>query len=716
MVLVRGMTMGMHSKLWVSGVIFLGLICLQSVSAVAAQELVPGCILSSDLRDDQKLRDALAQPCAKQWAQLESENTMSRLRALPMYSLIKNSLPNWDPSNPRPANEIAGGELLVEGGSLILTKNGKRQVLVERTSLPPGAQVNEVKMSPDGKKFLYSLTYDGSDVAEWLVYDLQTMSRLADPPVRIRLWYITWAPDSKGYFYSRWPDRATEESWIKSDAPRRFPVVFHALGSSSSDDRVIFENPERTPSMVFAVERSLDGRYYMALRYFPVLQPMSIYVAEELPSGQSGPLAWRQVKSPGEVPLVRSSYLGRVGDDLFFLSSRCGARLCITKIPIQSGDKETVVIQQDKSVIISAQLIGGLFYLQHLDERMRTTLAVRDLSGIKVAEFRPQDWKLPRVGRITSIVGNDHSKSVGFTFSSFNSYPASFRFDVGERAFSKQNNSKPAPNALSSVVTEVKYYKSLDGTRVPIQVMRRKDSKGPASFALLTYYGAINLSTLASYSSRYLSVLNMGGIVAIANVRGGGELGEKWSRAGALDKSKTIADIASASRWLKRNYKIRRDTVIASGGSWGGAHTYMTAIQYPKDFAGFISLVPVANVTYAFKGLFGWLLPDDVLFKRSPSGDFEDYSKSLDEVRKWSPMQNVGQMVEMKPVLTIGAANDERTGSEQNYMMSLALRDRFGQGASIELIETGGGHGGRALTEELTYMSELAGVSSLSWP
>lgn len=672
------------------------------------RELSGGCFPAEALQHDAQLRRYLNQDCIREWGRNLTVDTLASIQSNGLTTEITKYLPTLATSNPAPVFETSRGSIDLTGGSLNLLRDGQKTVLIDSAQLPAKTSIKAFQLSPNGRLLLVSQVTDGFDVALWSFYDLENQRLLADAPLRIRFAHLTWDQESAGVYYTKWPDRSTEETWIEKDLPRKIPVAYHALGTPAGADRVVFESDETIPSMLFGVEKSQSGSILMAYRYFPSLTPMVLFRGQETGGG----IQWQRLQSAGDRPLVRSRYIGRIDDDLIFLSSACGSELCLVAQAI-AGASRVVVGKLAGQVITDAQVIGSYMFIQHLDADFEVSLRAYDKQGKLLLHFCPTHVGLPAHGKISPVSGTHQAKNLNFSFSAMTNAPVSFRLEIQTWRVHKLANAKPDPEILNQVKSELLYYQAFDGTRVPIQVFTRKD-QAVAKFALVYYYGAITISTMSSYSPRFLSVLRMGGMVVIANIRGGGELGEAWSRAGALDKEKTIADIAAASRWVKRNYTIKDNNVIAEGGSWGGTHTYMAMISYPDDFTAFIALVPVANFSYAFKGLFGWLLPDDVLLPRDKDGNFVDYEASLNAVRKWSPMQNLHRLKLLKPLLTIGAANDERTGSEQNYMMPLAIKNQFGPATPVYLIETGGGgHAGNSLIEELGFMGQQAGLKEL---
>jgi prolyl oligopeptidase len=483
------------------------------------------------------------------------------------------------------------------------------------------------------------------------------------------------------------------------------------LGTKKSEDRLVFESPEKLPSMLFLVTDAPGGNF-MAYRKFHSAAPLSLYWGER----KAGRVQWALIQAANDHNRT-GGYIGRIDDELIFKSAECGNNYCLIGIKLSPPFQRRLVVPYSKTEVLSgAQIVGPYLHVQYFDLKFRNSFKTFRTDGTLMRSFRPSALGLNDLGSLSGISGHPHSRKGYFTYSALDLPPVTFRYDLATFRIERLPAVKPHPFEMGiPVKTELRFYKSSDGRLIPIHVYTRTDLKEKPRFALLFYYGAIGATYFSSFSTRWLLALEMGGMVAVPNVRGGGEGGHQWFLDGAKNKRSTIDDIAWASRWLKKNYAIEKDRVVAEGGSWGGLHTYMTLQKFPDDFDAFIADVPVASIEYSYQNLFGWLLPDDLAPRRDYRGDLLSFPAELKKIGTWSPLENVSSMKRMKPLLTVFTRNDERAGHEQGPFMIRALENKFGPDLpSYVIARDKGGHSTAAvLPESLAFVAHLYGIKSL---
>jgi prolyl oligopeptidase len=240
-------------------------------------------------------------------------------------------------------------------------------------------------------------------------------------------------------------------------------------------------------------------------------------------------------------------------------------------------------------------------------------------------------------------------------------------------------------------------YASTDGTGIKIQLMWRKDIPDPR-FVYLYYYGAIGAVTLPTWNTTLQMVLDLGGVVAIANIRGGGEFGVEWQAPVKLDRRKTLDDIAEAARWLKNRYKV---PVVSSGRSYGGLHTLASLARSGKDVDLFVAEMPVGDVLeFLENGEFGRSAWDDFGFAHNAAGDLRRTPQELEVLKAWAPTAKAFAL--QKPLLIVTAANDERVEPRQAHEMAVALHR---PGSRLVFFSTvPGGHGAATAGNVLTFI------------
>ena len=625
------------------------------------------------------------------------------LASEPVFEQIKARQKVYPGTNAPVRFNTEDGELFLAKGTVrLVTSEGVEEPLVEAT---------DYRVSPDGKKLLFTNNLTGSDAPEWRVYDILARKTLSDKPIRIRWNHIKCNETSDGLYYTQWPSRAVEETWRDLRVRRYVPLALHKLGSET--DEVIFDSPETKTSMIFSAVKPVQDNALLVYRQFGSGTPTPMYWGEKEGQGYR----WTMIQGSDD-PRKSGSMVGKVGNEAIFKTAECGNPYCLMALLMEKPFKKRLFLPIERQMVLDgATFVGQVLIVTYIDRNFLIRVRVFGRDGKLRKEFSAKDLGFPPRGTFSGFSGNLRSKYTDFTYSSANFPAVTVRMDLGDLSLQKIPSPKPHPLLGMPVEVRLAEYTSLDGVRVPIHVYTRTDlGTEKPKFAFLFYYGALGANYLPSYSARMVAALELGGIVAVANVRGGGERGYNWYRSGSIDKSQTIMDIAGASRWLKRTYEIQNNTVIAEGGSWGGLHTYLALIRYPQDFSGFISLVPVSSLPYSFtSSLFGWLIPDDMFAPRHRNGEHVRFDKFLKHSEQWSALEQVSKMSSIKPILTLNVANDERVGPESARLMVAALKRKFGEEAPIYLAEerSGGHSGGNFLPHEMAFIARLAGVTKI---
>jgi prolyl oligopeptidase len=222
-------------------------------------------------------------------------------------------------------------------------------------------------------------------------------------------------------------------------------------------------------------------------------------------------------------------------------------------------------------------------------------------------------------------------------------------------------------------------------------------------------YGAIGIATSPTWNRTLQMVLELGGAVAIANVRGGGEFGVKWQAPFKLDRRKTLEDIAGASHWLKNRYGCR---VVCSGRSYGGLHTLASMVEFPKDFDLFVAEMPVSNtLEFLENGVFGRSAWDDFGFAHNRVGDLRRTDEAIETLQSWSPSRKSFEPI--NPVLVVTAETDERVEPAQAYAMAVALARGDVRRPVFLQVEQNDGHAALTTAGVLTFIARHFDIKAL---
>lgn len=491
------------------------------------------CFPASALSSFSELRRVSKMPCLNDWIAIRNASTATILEKTGMIEPIQKRLAAIKATNPGTRIDIGHGEIFLSAGNLVYVADGQsEETLILGTSFPSGQVISDFRMSPDAKKILYALTTDGADVSYWRVYDFLKRVTLDAEPFRIRYGTLSWDSTSKGIFYSSWPEQAVEEDWVDRNARRVIPVAYHLLGTQRTADRVLFENPEKQVSMNFGMADAPDGGL-LAYRSFHSGAPLALYSGERSGAGY----VWKQVQAANDQNKT-GGFIGRMGNELVFKSAECGNNFCLIAISLTAPFKRRVLIPHSKNqVLAGAQLVGPYVHIQYFDSQFRFSLWTYTLDGKLVHKFQPRDFSLPARGSLSGVSGHALSRKGYFTFSAMNVPPTTFRFDFKTLKVQRLASLQPHPFEKGiPVKTEIRFYRSYDGKLIPIHVYTRADLKDKPKFALMFYYGAIGATYFSTYNTKWLLALEMGGMVAVPNVRGGGEGGHQWFLDGAKNK------------------------------------------------------------------------------------------------------------------------------------------------------------------------------------
>jgi prolyl oligopeptidase len=379
--------------------------------------------------------------------------------------------------------------------------------------------------------------------------------------------------------------------------------------------------------------------------------------------------------------------------------------------------RRVVVPEDDQLVLLRAQRIGPVLVLQYITRQLTNVVRFVDLGGRVVGEWRPADAELPDHGTLSPFTGDQRSRRAYFTYSSIAMPTQTFAVDLedGPRVTALRQ-AWNVPFDASKVRYELREYQSDDGCRIPIQVMTRSDSTAGPAFAYLHCYGAIGIPAFTEWNGTFQIALELGGMVAIANIRGGGEFGVEWQFPTKLDRRRTLEDIAAASRWLKSQYLSIGTRVGLSGGSFGGLHTLASMVRFPDEFGLFVPAMAVSDVVrFLQNGRFGRYAWDDFGLPHDASGNLVVTRKDIETLKSWSPMQNLAKLeAPLKPTLLVTADGDERVEPDHAYAMVDALQARFGMDAPVYLwVEPNSGHYALTGVDELTFIAKQFGIRTL---
>ena len=560
------------------------------------------------------------------------------------------------------------------------------RVLIDPTTLSDDATiaVARYEVSPDGRWIAYGLSDGGSDWTTMHVRDVDTGEDLEDVIDHIKFTNAAWAADSKGFYYGRYP--LDEDG--KADDRLQTRIWFHALGAPQSEDRLVYEvtdHDTRSPG----VQTTDDGRFLL--------------ITESDNSFDNG-LFYIDLNDPeGTVVRLFDDFDGRyayLGNDglVFYIKTTHGApNGRIIAVDLDRPDRENwreVVPQQDMP--IHAASLGDQHVVVHYLKDAHSKVSLVRLNGAADGEIEMPtlgtaygyDKDKPSSGDEDALSSRLGDKEVFFGFSAYTTPPAVYRFDFDSREVTLV---KAAATAFDrdQYVTEQIFYTSKDGTKVPMFVTHRKDiEKNGANPTLLYGYGGFNVPIQPSYGTRWAVWLEMGGVLAMPNLRGGGEYGEEWHAAGTRERKQNVYDdFIAAAEWLIENDYTNPDKLAIFGGSNGGLLVGAVMLQRPDLVAAVLPAVGVLDMLRYHTASAN---------ARMWAGDYglSENEEDFNSQYAYSPYHNVAEGVCYPATLITTGDHDDRVVPWHSFKFGAELQHYQACNNPILVrVETRAGHG-----------------------
>lgn len=561
-------------------------------------------------------------------------------------------------------------------------EEGEEQVLLDPNTLSEdgSTSVGFVKPSWDGELAAYTLKENNADESTLYVMDVATgETSETDVIPGAKYAWPSWKPDSTGFYYTKLP---VDESIPTADRPGYAHIRYHEIGTDPAADPVIREKTG-DPTIFVGADVSYDGRYLFYYKY-KGWTATDVYV--------------KDLESPEDewVTLVEGEpfqYEVIAWEDTFYIFTNQDApRWKLMATPAMKTDRnawETRIPQPDQgSVISDVRLVGGLFAARYLTD-VKGDLRLWGQDGTLV-----RDMELPGVGAVSGVTGHPEDDSVYYSFQSFTVPPSIYETSVStgktDLFFTVDVPVDPSPYKVEQV-----FFESKDGTKVPMFVVTRKEIELDGSTPLLLYgYGGFNVTLQPYFRSSIYPWLEAGGAYAVPNLRGGGEYGEDWHKAGMLGQKQNVFDdfIAAAEYLVDEGY-TSPDRLAIYGGSNGGLLVGAVMTQRPELFRAVVCSVPLLDMVRFH--LFGsgktWV---------TEYGDPEN-PDDFGYLHAYSPYHRVEEGTEYPALLMLSADSDDRVDPMHARKFTAAVQHATTSDHPVLLrIERNAGHGGADLIKQ----------------
>ena len=562
------------------------------------------------------------------------------------------------------------------------TLTAEPEVLLDPNGLSADGTValSALAVSEDGARLAYGTSASGSDWQEFHVRDVATGRDLGDRLRWIKFSGASWTHDGAGFFYSRYPE-ATGTPGDALTAVNRFQkLYYHRLGDDQSVDALVYERPDQ-PDWGINGDVTDDGRYLILTIWLGTDRRNRVYYLD-LQDKASPRVQGKVVQLLDEFD---ASY-GVVGNDgpVFYVVTDLDApRRRLVAIDIRRPERSNwrEIIPPGDDVLESVQIIHDTFVANYLHDA-HSRVRLYSLDGRLQRELT-----LPTLGTVGSITGERKDAEMFYAFTSF-LYPTTiFRYDFRTAATTVFKAPQLDFDA-SRYETEQVFYTSKDGTRVPMFLTHRKGIVLDGSNATYLYgYGGFNISLTPSFSIGVLAWLELGGVFAEANLRGGGEYGEDWHQAGMHEKKQNVFDdfIAAAEYLIARKYTSPARLAIG-GGSNGGLLVGAVMTQRPDLFGAALPAVGVMDMLRFHKFTIGWAWVTEY--------GSADSAEQFPYLYKYSPLHNLKPGTAYPATFVTTADHDDRVVPGHSFKFTAALQAAQGGPQPILIqIETKAGHG-----------------------
>jgi prolyl oligopeptidase len=524
-------------------------------------------------------------------------------------------------------------------------------------------------VSPDGRYLAYSLSQSGSDWQTWHIRDVIAGEDLPDQLPWSKFSEASWLRDGSGFFYIQYPAPAEGDAYTAENANPA--VKLHYLGNAPEDDALIYERPDE-PRWMFEAEVTPDGK--LLLYISRSTEPKNLlYYRPEATQGEFIPLVERWE--------AQYHYVGNDGLAFYLYTdseAERGQVICLTSA--DDGIHRETVIAEAESKLERVALLQDTFialYLQNASHVLKTF----NLAGKGIG-----DIALPSLGTVSELYAERDDSEAFYSFTSFLVPPTPYRFQLKSNK-SEQLSDTPLPFDPSVYTIKQVFATSKDGTKVPMFLVHHQNVQHNGSNPTLLYgYGGFNVPLTPTFSASRLVFLEMGGVLAVANLRGGGEFGRAWHQAGTVhQKQHVFDDCIACAEWLIDKKITSSSKLAVQGGSNGGLLVGAVMTQRPDLFAAALPAVGVLDMLRFHKFTIGWAWVSDY-----GSADDPDEFKSL---YAYSPLHNLKKTAYPATLVTTGD-HDDRVVPAHSFKFAAALQEHHvGDKPVLIRIQTKAGHG-----------------------
>jgi len=634
----------------------------------------------------------------KAWVAAQNKVTEDYLAAIPFRNNVKKRLEElWN--YPKYSSPFKEGEYYyffkndgLQNQSVAYRQiglEGKPEVFFDPNKLSDDgtAALAGINFSKNSKYLVYSVSQSGSDWQTGYIMDVKTKEKTGEQLNWLKFTGFSWKGDD-GFYYSRYPEpKEGDQLKGKNESPK---VYYHKLGTAQADDELIYEDKEH-PQRFAGVGLTEDERFLIL----------------STSEGTSGSEIWyKDLKDPTQkefkllIPGFKTepSIVDNVGDKLLLLTNEDAPNYKLVLVDPKNSAKESwkEIIPEKKEVLQGVSTGGGNLFTSYLKDAS-TRVYQYSYDGKLVRNI-----ELPGIGTAGGFGGKKEEKEFFYTFTSFNYPPTIFRYDIatGKSTLFRKTETKFDPTGYE---TKQIFFKSKDGTRVPMFVSHKKGLKLDGTNPVLLYgYGGFNIPMTPGFGISNAFFMEQGGVYVQVNLRGGSEYGEDWHKAGMLEKKQNVFDdfIGAAETLIKEKY-TNKDKIAIRGGSNGGLLVGAAMTQRPDLFKVAIPQVGVMDMLRYHKFTIGYAWAVEY----GSSDNKEDF----DYLYKYSPVHNLKAGINYPATIITTADHDDRVVPAHSFKFAAALQAaQSGANPTLIRIESKAGHGaGKPTSKQIEEATDI---------
>ena len=631
-----------------------------------------------------------------EWVKAENEVTFGYLNTIPFRDKLKarcEAVFNYEkytaPSRKKEWFYFYKNDGLQNQSVLYRQKglNGKPEMVIDPNKLSADGttRMTQFVISKDGKYGAYATSKGGSDWNDIFIMDMATKQNLPEKIEWVKVSGISW--QGNGFYYSRYPEPKGSELSAKNE---NHMVYFHNVNTPQSADKLIYQNPAN-PQQFNQVSVSEDEKYAF------------LSISDRGKGKQGNSLFYAANGSTDFKPIIAEingfdyDIVDNVGNT-FLIETNANApnKKVLLFDPRKPNEKDwKTILPEKKEPLQSVSSAGGKLFVIYMKDVI-TKAYVYDFKGKMENEIQ-----LPGIGTVSGFGGNSDDEFVFYNFSSFSTPPTIFKYEIKSQKSSEFRKLKLSFDP-SQFTTEQLFFKSKDGTRIPMFITHKKGVKMDGNNPTLLYgYGGFNVNLQPGFNALLIPFLENGGVYASVNLRGGGEYGEKWHEQGTkLKKQNVFDDCIAAAEYLIAQKWTNPSRLALRGGSNGGLLVGAVINQRPDLFAVAIPQVGVMDMLRFHTFTIGWNWKPDY-------GSSED-PQEFKALYAYSPLHNIREDIKYPATLVTTADHDDRVVPAHSFKYAATLQEKYkGDKPVMIRIDVNSGHGASNTKKNIELTADI---------